>query len=117
MATFDQRKQKVKYQYNANGNINFRATQNDAEIVSELKKLQAELLKAIQLGGIEEETAVDAKYYMEKAVLQSQKDSPNKKKMLDSLETVKSLLGGLLTLSGLATGISEAIQAIQSLMN
>lgn len=116
MATFDQRKQKVKYQYNANGNINFGATQTTPELATELKKLQAELLKAIRSGEMNEETAIDAKYHMEKVVLQSQNDKPNKKKMLESLETVKSILGGLLTLSGLVAGISEAIQSIQLLI-
>ena len=48
MTVFDQRGQQVTYQYNAAGDINFGAVQNKADVVGELKNLQAELAGAIR---------------------------------------------------------------------
>ena len=42
MAIFDQRGQRVTYQYNAAGDINFGAVQNRMDLVGELGKLQRE---------------------------------------------------------------------------
>jgi hypothetical protein len=46
MTVFDQSNQHVNYQYNSNGDINFGAVQNRIDLVGELEKLKAELVKA-----------------------------------------------------------------------
>jgi hypothetical protein len=46
MAIFDQRGQRVKWQYNAAGNINFGTVQNRNDLVCELQELKLESPKA-----------------------------------------------------------------------
>jgi hypothetical protein len=43
MTSFDQRGQKVIYQFNAKGDINFGSIQNKAEFVTEMRKLISEV--------------------------------------------------------------------------
>jgi hypothetical protein len=54
MAIFDQRGQRVTYQYNAAGDIHFGAMQNRMDLVGELGKLQRELTQARQAGVFDE---------------------------------------------------------------
>lgn len=114
MTVFDQRGQKVNYQYNAAGNINFGSVHNKFEVIEELQKVQDELSLAIKAGELDEDTATDVDYQMKKAVQQAKKNEPNKKKILEHLNNVKSLIGGIVTLAGLVKGISEAIQSVQT---
>ncbi len=90
MTVFDQRGQKVNYQYNAAGNINFGSVHNKFGVIEELQKLQDDLSLAIQAGELNEDTATDADYQMKKAVQQAKKDEPDKKKILGHLDNVKS---------------------------
>ena len=68
MATFDQRNQRVTYQYNAAGDINFGTVENSLEFLGELKKLQRELGIALEQEVLSEDVATDAEYHMKKAV-------------------------------------------------
>ena len=56
MPIFDQRHQKVTYQYNAAGDINFGAVQNKMDLVAQLEALQAELNRALEQGVFEDES-------------------------------------------------------------
>lgn len=114
MTVFDQRGQKVNYQYNAAGNINFGSVHNKFEVIEELQKVQDELSLAIKAGEVNEDTATDADYQMKKAVQQAKKNEPDKKKILEHLNNVKSLIGEIVTLAALVKGISEAIQSVQT---
>jgi predicted DNA-binding ArsR family transcriptional regulator len=115
MSIFDQRGQKVTYQYNAAGNINFGAVQNKMEVIVELQKLQAEVTKAIEAGVFEEDTATDVEYQVKKAVQQSKQSEPDKKTILDHLNEAKALISGVAAAAGLVTALGQAVEIVQKL--
>ena len=77
MATFDQRNQRVTYQYNAAGDINIGAARNREELAGELKKLRTELDRAAAEGAVELDAATEAGDQLDKAVRQAEKPAPN----------------------------------------
>ncbi len=117
MPVFDQRHQKVIYQYNAAGDINFGAVQNKMEVVGELEKLQAELEKAAQAEVLDEDAATDAEYQLKKAVQQAKKPEPDKKTVLDHLNQAKEIVAGtaatVTAAAGLATAFQQAVELVQ----
>lgn len=115
MSVFDQRGQKVTYQYNAAGNINFGAVQNKVDLVAELEKLQAEMAAAIQTGVFDEETATDAEYHLKKAVQQAKKPEPEKKNVLQHLQEAKALIEGVTAATGLVAALVKAAELVQKL--
>jgi hypothetical protein len=112
MSVFDQRGQKVNYQYNSAGDINFGAVQSKIDMSTELQKLQDEVKKAVEIGALDEETGIDVESNLKKAEIQSQKSNPDKKTMLDYIEQAKKLLEGIKSVTGLVTGLSEAAKVI-----
>jgi hypothetical protein len=113
MSVFDQRGQKVNYQYNVNGVINFGNVQNKMEVVSELEKLQTEVTKAAESGDLDQEISADVEAKLKKAVIQAQKPETDKKTILDYLGEAKSLLVNIASVAGLVKGISEAIETVR----
>ncbi|MFN8466302.1 MAG: hypothetical protein U0X20_12165 [Caldilineaceae bacterium] len=112
---FDQRGQTVNYQYNAAGNINFGAVQNQMNVVGELEKLHTEVRKAAEANVLDGEIATDVKYYIEKAEGEAKKTEPNKRTIIDHLNQAKLLIAGVTAAAGLVTGLSQAIEAINKL--
>ncbi|MGE0127251.1 MAG: hypothetical protein AB7U82_04010 [Blastocatellales bacterium] len=114
MAIFDQRGQQVIYQYiyNAAGDINFGSVQSNADAVAELQKLQSEVRKARDAGAIDEDTATDVAYDIEKAANQAKKEGADKNSAIGYLEKAKTLLEGFSTAAGLVKGLSGAIEMI-----
>ena len=115
MTIFDQRYQKVMYQYNVNGTINFDGVQNRADLVTELQKLQTELTQAKEKGAVQGKPALDAGYNLEKAVLEAQKPAPDKKKLGDYLATAKTAIQGVAALGGLVAALTRAAELVQGL--
>ena len=113
MTVFDQRNQHVNYQYNAAGDINFGAVQNKVDVVGELEKLRVEMSKAIEAGILDEETATDAKYQLDKAVQQAKKPEPDKKSVLDYLTAAKDLIAEVAGAAGLVTALVQAAEVVQ----
>ena len=117
MTIFDQRYQKVTYQYNAAGNINFDVVQNRADALEELEKLQAELDRAVKVGVFDEDSATDAEYQLRKAVQQAKKPEPVKKTILGHLNQAKDVISGVAATVGAATGLvaafEKAIEVVQ----
>jgi len=116
MATFDQRNQKVGYQYNAAGNINFSTVQSNENLLSELKKLRAEFAKAIEMGVFEKDVAVDVSYKLDKALLAADEQKLDKSKVEEYLNDVKTLIEGITVATGLVTALSQAIGLVRSLL-
>jgi hypothetical protein len=116
MAVFDQRDQHVMYQYNAAGNINFGAVQNRVDLVDELEKLQTELTAARRAGIFSEEIATDATFQLTKAVQQAQQPAPDKKTLLNHLNSAKTLIEGVTAASGLVTALVKAAELVQKLL-
>ncbi len=115
MATFDQRGQRVTYQYNAAGDINFGAVQTKVDVAGELEKLQVELAKAAAAGVFEEDTATDVEYQLKKAVQQAKKPEPDKKSILDHLNEAKALIEGVAAAAGLVGALIQAAELVQKL--
>ena len=113
MATFDQRGQRVTYQYNAAGDINFGAVQNRVDVVGELGKLQREMTTARQAGVFNEEVATDAEYQLTKAVQEAKRPAPDKKTILDHLSSAKTLVEGVAAAGGLVTALTRAAEVVQ----
>ncbi|HRQ22157.1 MAG TPA: hypothetical protein PLF42_01910 [Anaerolineales bacterium] len=109
---FDQKNQRVGYQYNAAGNINFNAVGNSTELIAELEKLKSELKKAIQAKAIDDEIGVDVEYKLTKAIQQSKKSQPDKKSILDNLNEAKALLSGISSAVGLVTSLIKAAELV-----
>jgi len=117
MSTFDQRNQKVTYQYNYNatGNINFGSVQDRVDLTVELRKIQDELMKAVQKGVVDEEIAVDVDSKIKKVIIQAEKPEPNKKSILDHLREAQELIGGVAAAAGLVKGLAEAAEVARRL--
>lgn len=115
MSVFDQRGQKVTYQYNAAGNINFGAVENRADFIGELEKIKAEISKARDAEVIDAEAVTDAQYQIQKAVDQAQKPEPNRNAILEHLGKAKGFIKGVVDVGGLVTGITKAIELAQNL--
>jgi hypothetical protein len=114
MTQFDMRGQRVKGdQYNAGHDMNLGAVQNTADLITELEKLKFEFANAGRTGILSEETATDAEYQVTKAVQQARKPNPDKKTILDHLNTAQTLIEGVSAASGLVTTVIGAIQAVQ----
>ncbi|HAX80448.1 MAG TPA: hypothetical protein DCY88_32580 [Cyanobacteria bacterium UBA11372] len=115
MSVFDQRGQKVTYQYNAAGNINLSAVQNRADFVSELEKLKTEITKAREAEIIDVEVATDVNYHIEKAVQQANKPEPSKNTILDHLTKAKDLIQGVAEAGGIVTALMKVAELVQNL--
>ena len=115
MSIFDQRNQKVNYQYNAAGNINFGAVQNRIELAAELEKLRMEISTAKSANVIDEETALDLDHKIGKAALQIKKPDAVKSNILEWLSGAKDVVKGVAAAGAISIGIQEAIQAAQKL--
>ncbi len=100
VTVFDQRGQKVTYQYNAAGNINIGAIQNRADFSHQLEQLRSEVAKARASQVLEEETALDVDYQLGKALLESNKPEPNRKPLLDHLAEAASLVKDIAAIAG-----------------
>jgi hypothetical protein len=108
MTSFDQRGQKVIYQFNAKGDINFGSIQNKAEFVTELRKLISEVQLAAKAGNLQEETAVDVEAQLQKAIIQAGKDKPDTKTLIDHINGAKTIIESLSSASGLVSALIQA---------
>lgn len=115
MSVFDQRGQKVTYQYNAAGNINFGNVQNRVDLIGELEKLRDEISKAGETEVIDAEIVTDAQYQIQKAVDQAKKSEPSKKSILEHLDKAKEFVKGVVEAGGIVTGIVKAIELVRQL--
>jgi hypothetical protein len=115
MSVFDQRGQKVTYQYNAASNINFSAVQNRVDLISELEKLKTEISKASDAQIIDNEMVTDIQYEIQKAIDQSNKPEPSKNHILGHLGNAKDFMKGVVEAGGLVAGIVKAIELVQKL--
>ncbi|MDM8543494.1 hypothetical protein QUF90_20660 [Desulfococcaceae bacterium HSG9] len=115
MSVFNQSNQKVNYQYNANGAINFGNVQNTVDIVKELKKLQDEVVNAADSGALDEEISADVEANIKKAISQSKKSEPDKKIIVGYLNEAKTLLSNIALVAGLVKGISGAIKVVRQI--
>jgi hypothetical protein len=117
MAQFDQRGQQVTNQYNAGRDMNFGVVQNSIDLIAELEKLKKEFAQAGEVGIVSEDAAVDAEYQMTKAIQQARKPEPDKKTILDHLNTAKALIEDVTAAGGLVTALVSAAEVVQKLFS
>ncbi len=117
MAQFDQRGQQVTNQYNAGRDMNFGAVQTPIDLIAELEKLKHEFARAAEASIVSEDTAVDAEYQMTKAIQQAKKPEPDKKTIVDHLNTAKVLVEDIAAASGLVTALISAAEVVQKLFS
>jgi hypothetical protein len=117
MAHFDMRGQRVTNQYNAGRDINFGAVQTPIDFIAELEKLKGQFAQAKEAGIISEETTTDAQYQITKAIQQARKPDAEKKKIMDHLNSAKTLISGVTAASGLVTALVGAVEVVQRLFS
>ncbi len=117
MAQFDMRGQQVTNQYNAGRDINFGAVQDIGDLTAELEHLKQQFTQAREKHILSEETAIDAEYQIVKAIQQTKKPNPDKKTLLDHLNTAKGFIEGITSASGLVTALVSAVEAVQKLFS
>jgi hypothetical protein len=115
MATFDQRGQKVNFQYNAAGDINFIGVEKRSEALAQLKKLRDEVQKADQAGALDSKVAVEVEAKLQKAALEGEKPEAKKKSMLTYLSEAKALLEGISSATAIVTALTQAIEMVKKL--
>lgn len=113
MPTFDQRGQKVNYQYNIAGNLNFGSATNSAEVIRELKNLIQEVNTATSAGVIDSDKSIDVEANLKKAVILAEKPQPDKQGILEYINSAKAILEGLVSATGLINGFMQAIEMIK----
>jgi hypothetical protein len=116
MTTFDQRGQKVTYQYNAAGDINFGSVSTSAETIGELKKLLDEVLKAVESGIIDKESGIDVEAKMKKAIVQAEKPNPDKKSILNNIDGAKRIIESMASAVGLVSGFIQAAETVRKFL-
>jgi ribosomal protein S18 len=115
MSVFDQRGQKVVYQYNVAGNISLDAVQNCLDFVRELDKIKAEVSKAGEAEVIQPETVTDVQYQVQKAIDQARKPEPDKKAIVEHLDRAKNFMKDVVQLAGFVSAIGKAIELAQNI--
>jgi hypothetical protein len=103
---FDQRGQRVGgHQYNAEGDMHFGGEQRAEDIVRLLEALKQQLVQARQQGTLDMEVSTDAEDMVNKALQQTKKPQPDKKKFLTYLNAAKGLLEGVASAGGVVASI------------
>lgn len=115
MTIFDQRGQRVTYQYNAAGNIDLAQVRERDQLIGELEKLRAEIRIAFDSGSLDQETTTDAEYQLTKAVQLAQKPDGEKRKILQYLEATTDLIREVTAVGGLVTALTQATALVQKL--
>lgn len=111
MSLFDQRGQRVTYQYNAAGNINFGAVDSRPALAAELEKLKLELGAAQEAGALDADAAKDADYQLGRAAEQAQNPTADKNRVVRYLEGARDLITEGATAAGAVTGLVGALDA------
>ena len=120
MNTFDQRGQNVKNQTNIAGDqLNAGRDINQVEgdmnvyeaIGSELNELLKQVEEAAETGDLDKETALDVELAIKKAKLEAEKESPDKKTLLEHLDSSKTLMDKVTGISKSAVALASALGA------
>jgi hypothetical protein len=114
MAKFDQRDQKVTYQYNADV-INLNSVSNRVDFAREIENISSEIGRASTLNAIDPLQAKQAQEALKLAAEEAQKPEPNKGRIASLLETAGNVVKGATALGGLYLGINKAIELAHQL--
>lgn len=115
MSIFDQRGQRVDYQFNAAGDINIDGIDSKDDFTSELEKLRQEIFRAGKAGLIDEESILDGDYHVRKAILEANKPEPSKKSIIDHVGKAKALFEDITAATGLVIALMKAAEIASNL--
>lgn len=111
MVTINQQNATINTQYVADI-INFSEVKSGDDLVQHLQQFQAELLKAVEANAMDQAAAEKAKSVTERAIEEARQEKFNSKVLLQHLNTIKDVVGGV---KGLAVSIAGAITAVGAL--
>jgi hypothetical protein len=114
LAKFDQRDQKVTYQYNADV-INLGNVSNRMEFAREVENISSEVARASSLDAIDATRAKQAQDALKEASAEAQKLEPNKSRITSLLGTAGNVVKDATALGGLYLGITKAIELAHQL--
>jgi hypothetical protein len=115
MATFDQRNQKVIYQFNAAGNINFGSVKTGPDLAIQLQNLLDEVQQAAKAGVLEAEKSTEVEYRLKKAAQEARKPAPQGRSILENLNEAKAFLEGVAAAAGMVTALAAAAEVVRQL--
>jgi beta-galactosidase beta subunit len=116
MATFDQRQQQVHgNQYNAARDINFGEIKTREDFVDALNTLHKQVEDVQPTNDDETETAVDIKANLEKAIIEANKENPDKGKIRKFLDKASDFAKTTAAFAGMVTIFHKAAEALQAL--
>jgi len=110
MSTFDQRNQRVNYQYNAAGNINIETVNSRQDILREVDSIREEIISARQAGVLDKDDAAKADLYLSDAAAEGRKENPNKATFKDYLDKAKSHLPTIASVAGIVNAVIKLIE-------
>ncbi|MGG6240179.1 hypothetical protein ACQ4N7_16265 [Nodosilinea sp. AN01ver1] len=126
MTNFYQQNQNVGFQQNAGGDINQSGSQinshdiygiqDKAQLIEELRTLKTELAKAVETEVLDAEIFVDSDYQVTKAIQQIEKESPDKKGVMNHLKNAKSFLEGVTSVGAIVKAIDQISLLVMNLL-
>ncbi|MCG3146001.1 MAG: hypothetical protein HONDAALG_03797 [Gammaproteobacteria bacterium] len=113
MTKFDQRGQKVEGdQYNIGSDLVINAIHTKSDIPIELQKIIAEIKKATQAGALPADISRKAETKINEVVVETEKEKPNPKTVLDRLHEAKAIIEGVASAAGLVTVLTQAAEVV-----
>jgi len=107
VSIFDQRGQRVEYQFNVAGNINLDGVQSVDQFVNQIAHLRAEIDQAKRVGAVPEDVAVEAQYHLLEASRQARSETPDRSTLLDNIRKAKDLLKDVSAVARLVTALAK----------
>jgi hypothetical protein len=101
---------------NTNQLLTFGAVQRPADLSASLVQLQSAVTQATTDGTLPEETGIDAKAVLEKALLQTKKPTPDKKSILEYLTRAQTLIENITAAGALVPAFVTAIEAVHKVL-
>lgn len=115
MTVFDQRNQKVNYQYNANGDINFAQVESKTDFIHQLELIKNEISVCSKNNIAEESKLNEVENRIDRAISSAKKSKPIKERIVNFLIDAQRIISGIVAMSGLVKGITDAIEIARKL--
>ena len=112
---FDQRNQRVMYQYNSTGNINFDSVNSKSDLLTQVKAIRLEIERAVIAKVIPRDEASKTKYNLEMAENEITEAKPDRNRVLEYIGEAKKVVQTVSAAAGLAKAIDKCAEKIAEL--
>lgn len=112
---FDQRNQRVDYQFNSSGNISIENINNISDALNQIEYLKNEIQKAEKQKIIPRTKAIEAEYHLEQAIKEGRSNKPNRKKIIEFLEKSSSIIKDVAALASMTVNIIRLIEIVNNI--